>query len=239
MQTHDSFRMNGSELVQQWLQSLASQRRLSPDTQRAYAATLNRFLAHLGETHGRPADLALFESLAATDFRGFLARRRAESLSNTSAARELSAIRTFVLWLGERHGATVSGLDGIASPKVKRGLPRPVSPADARALADTAGEMHDEPWLQARDTAVLLLLYGAGLRIGEALSLTGKDVGKIDIFGSFALVDIPDGLSPEIVDRLARTRVAGRPLHIRVDTGPSGPQGARRPSRGDRVHRSH
>lgn len=74
-----------------------------------------------------------------------------------------------------------------------------------------------------------------GALTGEG-GLTGKDVGKIDIFGSFALVDIPDGLTPEIVDRLGRTRVAGRPLRIRLDTGP---QASRGPSRGERVHRSH
>ncbi len=83
-----------------------------------------------------------------------------------------------------------------------------------------------------------------GALTGEG-GLTGKDVGRIDIFGSFALVDIPDGLSAEAIDKLARTRVAGRPLHIRLDTGPhagpsTGPRSAaRRPSRGERVHRSH
>lgn len=72
-----------------------------------------------------------------------------------------------------------------------------------------------------------------GALTGEG-GLTGKDVGRIDIFGSFALVDIPDGLTPEVVDRLGRTRVAGRPLRIRLDTGPTA-----RPSRGERVHRAH
>jgi integrase/recombinase XerC len=165
--------MTGDQLLTAWLASLANERRLSPHTLRAYQATLHRFLAHLNSAHGRPADAALLQSLSAADIRGFLATRRQESLSNTSTARELSAIRTFAAWLRDRHGVAIGGLDGVTSPKVKKGLPRPVSPADARALADTTGEFHDEPWLQARDTAVLLLLYGAGLRIGEALALTG------------------------------------------------------------------
>ncbi len=166
--------MTGEALVQAWCVGLHNERRLSGHTLRAYAATLHRFLAHLTETHGCPADLPLLNSLTAADIRGFLAGRRGEGLANISAARELSALRTFSRWLHERHGAGLGGIDGVTSPKVKKGLPRPISPADARALADTTGDCHEEPWLQARDTAVLLLLYGAGLRIGEALALTGS-----------------------------------------------------------------
>jgi integrase/recombinase XerC len=166
--------MTGEALVQAWCATLANERRLSAHTLRAYSATLHRFLAHLNEAQGRPADLALLKSLTAADIRGFLAARRGEGLANISAARELSGLRTFSRWLLERHGTAIGGIDGVTSPKVKKGLPRPISPTDARALADTTGEYHEEPWLQARDTAVLLLLYGAGLRIGEALSLTGS-----------------------------------------------------------------
>lgn len=165
--------MTGEALVQAWCATLANERRLSAHSVRAYGATLHRFLAHTAEAQGRPTDLALLKSLSAADIRGFLAARRAEGLANISTARELSALRTFSRWLAERHGTPLGGIDGVTSPKVKKGLPRPISPTDARALADTTGEYHEEPWLQARDTAVLLLLYGAGLRIGEALSLTG------------------------------------------------------------------
>ena len=166
--------MTGEALVQAWCATLANERRLSAHTLRAYSATLHRFLAHLVEAHGRPADLALLSTLTSADIRGFLAARRTEGLANISTARELSALRTFSRWLAERHGTPLGGIDGVTSPKVKKGLPRPISPTDARALADTTGEYHEEPWLQARDTAVLLLLYGAGLRIGEALALTGS-----------------------------------------------------------------
>lgn len=165
--------MLADQLAQSWLASLKNERRLSAHTLRAYAATIHRFLAHMNMAHGRPADLALLASLSAADYRGFLAARRADGLANISTARELSALRTFAAYLRERHDTALSGLDGVTSPKVKKGLPRPMSPTDARALADTTGEFHDEPWMQARDTAVLLLLYGSGLRIGEALSLTG------------------------------------------------------------------
>lgn len=76
-----------------------------------------------------------------------------------------------------------------------------------------------------------------GALTGEG-GLTGKDVGKIDIFGSFALVDIPAGLSADVIDRLARTRVAGRPLRIRLDSGPRPGHGASRPTHGPARGRS-
>ena len=113
------------------------------------------------------------QGMTAADWRGFLAARRIGGLGNKSAARELSALHTFARFLHDRHGVLLPGLQQMAAPKVKKSLPRPLSPADAIGLAETTGELHDEPWLQARDTAVLLLLYGAGLRIGEALALKG------------------------------------------------------------------
>jgi integrase/recombinase XerC len=165
--------MDAAALGVGWLASLSNERRLSAHTLRAYRATLERFLAHLNRAHGRPADAALLESLTAADIRAFLAARRADGVANVSAARELSAVRTFGGYLRERHGIRLGGLEGVGGPRVRKSLPRPLSPADARALAEATGEFHGEPWLQARDTAVLLLLYGAGLRIGEALALTG------------------------------------------------------------------
>ena len=164
--------MTGAALLAGWLESLANERRLSEHTRRAYGQTVERFLRFVEHSQGRPPDLTLLDALSTADFRGFLAFRRAEGLQNRSAARELSALKTFIGHTRERHGAVAAGIDGVKAPKVRRSLPRALSPDDARALADTTGEMHDEPWMQARDTAVLLLLYGAGVRIGEALSLT-------------------------------------------------------------------
>lgn len=165
--------MTGEVLLHDWLQSLTLERRLSAHTTRAYAETLGRFLRHVRQTHGRPLDLALFESLSAADIRGFLASRRADGLANISVARELSALRGFVRWLRLRHGASIPAIDMVEAPRSRKPLPRPLPPADARDLADVAGDMQDEPWVQARNTAVLLLLYGAGVRIGEAVALGG------------------------------------------------------------------
>lgn len=165
--------MVGEKLLRDWLASLSDARRLSPHTLRAYADTGGRFLRHVNETHGRPLDLALFETLNAADFRGYFSARRGDGLTNASIAREFSALRGWIGWLRRQYGAKLLAIESVQTPRVRKGLPRPLSPDDALALAETSGEMHDEPWMQARDIAVLLLLYGAGLRIGEALSLCG------------------------------------------------------------------
>ncbi len=137
---------------------LANDRRRSVHTVRAYAATAARLVAHLGSA--RPPDAA--------ELRAFLAKRRAEGIGNASAARELSAIRNFSTFV-----AGAGAVPKIRGPRVKTGVPRPVSPDDVIALAEDVAEQADEPWIAARDWAVLMLLYGAGLRIGEAMGLTG------------------------------------------------------------------
>ena len=144
-------------------------RRRSAHTVRAYAATAERLEAFL-RTHwqGAVGDAAV-AGIAPADLRAYLAHRRAQGLTNASAARELSAVRALIAFAG-REGAAMPRVQG---PRVKKGLPRPVAPADAVALAEEVAEDAAEPWIGARDWALLLLLYGAGLRIGEALALTG------------------------------------------------------------------
>jgi integrase/recombinase XerC len=165
--------MSLAALSNGWLASLADARRLSPHTLRAYAATIERFDDFLhGHLGGTPTRAAL-ATLSAADFRAFLAMRRGAGLANASVAREVSALRTFFAWARRSEGVNCEGIAGLKSPRVARRLPRPVSPGDARGLVDAVGDAAREPWIAARDTAVLLLLYGAGLRIAEALALTG------------------------------------------------------------------
>ena len=106
--------MTGEQLVASWLASLQNERRLSPHTLRAYTATGHRFLAHIAEAQGRPADLQLLATLTAADFRGFLSARRTEGLANVSAARELSALRSLAAHSRDRHDTPFPGLDGVA-----------------------------------------------------------------------------------------------------------------------------
>lgn len=144
---------------------LRRDRRRSIHTVRAYVATAERLLAFLSEHHGRAVDAALLKAVDLADLRAFLAARRGDGIGNASAARELSAVRTFLNFAGAEPPR-------MRGPRVKKGVPRPVSPAEAIALAEDVAEER-EGWTGARDLAVLLLLYGAGLRIGEATGLTG------------------------------------------------------------------
>ena len=166
--------MNGARMIDgeasgwatAWSEHLARDRRRSAHTVRAYAATAVRLLsflqAHWGEAVGRER----LHAVSAGDLRAFLAHRRGEGLGNASAARELSAVRGFLAWAG-------ADAPRLRGPRVKAGVPRPVSPDEAVALAAEVAEDAAEPWIGARDWAVLMLLYCAGLRIGEALVLTG------------------------------------------------------------------
>lgn len=155
-----------------WQRHLERERRRSPHTVRAYVAGAARLLAFLEREGGTPPDDARLATLPAADVRAFLAFRRAQGLGNASAARELSAVRSFLAFVGGEDGVVPT----LHGPRVKKGIPRPIAPDEVIALAEDVGENAREPWIAARDWAVLLLLYGAGLRISEALSLRRGDV---------------------------------------------------------------
>ena len=163
--------MTRAEVLETWHDYLALSRRRSPHTVRAYVATAARLLDAVGDT-----DWPTLARLDATALRTQLARRRAEGLTNASAARELSALKSFIAFARERAGLPDPSPPRMRGPRIKKGLPRPVTPDEAVNLAVTIEEDAREPWIGARDRAVLLLLYGAGLRIAEALSLTGRNL---------------------------------------------------------------
>jgi integrase/recombinase XerC len=167
--------MPAADLLADWLRALSDERRLSPHSVRAYGQTVAAFLRHLEEALGRPVDSAALAALLPADVRGFLTARRMAGLSGRSAARALSALRTFATFTSQRHGVPVPAIGAVDRPKIPKSVPRPMSPSDALALAEVAGVAGGAsvPWIAARDTAVLLLLYGAGLRISEAIALDG------------------------------------------------------------------
>ncbi len=163
--------MTGADMLAAWHDHLALGLRRSPHTVRAYGTAAQRLLTRM--------DLATWDEVArlpATRLRTHLASRRADGLSNASAARELSALKGFIAFARAQAGHAVSDPPRLRGPRIAKGLPRPVTPDDAVGLADTVAELASDDWIGARDRAVLLLLYGAGLRIAEALSLTGADL---------------------------------------------------------------
>jgi integrase/recombinase XerC len=161
------------DIATRWQLHLSRDRRRSPHTVRAYAATAHRLIAFLAVHLGGTVDQASLKALQASDLRAFLTRRRAEGLGNSSAARELSAMRGFLGFAAGERGGEVA-LPRLKGPKRPRSVPRPISPDEAMALAEESGEQAAEPWIAARDFAVLLLLYGSGLRVAEALGITGE-----------------------------------------------------------------
>ncbi|MBO9669379.1 MAG: tyrosine recombinase XerC [Sphingobium sp.] len=158
-----------SALIAGWRDHLALEKRASAHTVRAYVATAERLLDWMEEMDGRTPDRAGLAKLTTGDLRAYLAARRADGIGNASASRELSALRGFLKFAGGEDAA----VPAIRGPRVKPGVPRPISPDEAVALAQDISESARNGWIGARDWAVLLLLYGAGLRISEALGLTG------------------------------------------------------------------
>ncbi len=157
----------------QWLRRLEVERRASERTVEAYERDVRQFVTFFAHYQGRavaPDDLA---DLKPADFRAFLADRRREGAGARSLGRHLSGVRSFVRHL-EREGlASSAGAASMRAPKRPKSLPRPLSVPDALAVTEEAGAMAGEPWVAARNVAVLTLLYGCGLRISEALGLPG------------------------------------------------------------------
>ena len=161
--------MTQAALLEAWHDHLALGLRRSEHTVRAYMRTAQRLLVGQGI-----ADWDAVADLSAGHLRTHLAARREQGLSNASAARELSALKSFIAFARTQAGREVSDAPRMRGPRIAKGLPRPVTPDDAIGLAETVDALAVEDWVGARDRAVLLLLYGAGLRIAEALSLKAE-----------------------------------------------------------------
>ena len=161
-------------LLSDWLKQLQAVRGRSAKTAVAYQSDLAGFLGFMTAHTGGPMGLRALADISVGDLRAWMAARRSADLSARSLARELSAVRGFYAWLDRAHGVSCPALGAIRSPKAETRLPRPVAVSDARRLIAATGH-HPQPWVAARDTAVLTLIWGSGLRISEALGLRQAD----------------------------------------------------------------
>lgn len=160
----------------EWLAALATERRLSPLTLDAYERDTRQFLHFMTFHNGGAPSIADIAALKPADLRGFLAQRRKDGVGARTLGRGLAGIRSLLRFLERRGLASAAGATAMRAPKQPKSLPRPLTAADAKKVVSAQGQIAEEPWIAARNAAVLTLLYGCGLRISEALGLQGRDL---------------------------------------------------------------
>lgn len=163
------------DAVQTWLNTRRALKGASANTLTAYAHDVQGFLGFVAQHTGGEAGLIALKSLTITDMRAWMASLRRKELTSRSIARKLSSVKSFFRWLGEREGFEATAVLNARAPKFQAKLPRPLPVEATRDLISALELQSSEPWVGARDVAVVTLLYGCGLRISEALSLTMAD----------------------------------------------------------------
>ena len=159
----------------QWLSQLQALEGAAQNTVDAYRRDVTRYLRFLSTHHGGSEGIAALARTTQTDLRAWMAEERSRGLSPRSLSRALSAVKGFTAWAADRTGADATTVLSARGPKFRRKLPRPLSEDGAREILTEIGSDAREDWIAARDIAIATLLYGLGLRISEALSLTGAD----------------------------------------------------------------
>lgn len=163
---------NLAEAIAAWRGWLAAERRVSTHTLDAYARDLAAFLGFLVDHLGAAADLAALAALKPADFRSYLAHRANDGIARSSIARSMSTLRNFFRFLDRTERIHNPAVKSVKTPRLPKSVPKALDETDALTAIRSAGALQEEPWLAARDQALMLLLYGCGLRLGEALSLT-------------------------------------------------------------------
>jgi integrase/recombinase XerC len=221
-----------------WLAYLSAERRMSSKTCEAYERDVRQFLRFLAEHLGGRVTLARLAKIAPQDVRAFMASRRANGIGGRSLMRALASLRSLARYLERNGKGKVAALAAVRAPKVGKTLPKPLAIAAAKRIADAdlrAGDAR-EPWVLARDAAILALLYGSGLRLAEALSLKRQDMptpGADDVIvvngkGNKArMVPVLAQVQQLIADYVALCPypiAAGEPLFVGVRGGPLSPR---------------
>lgn len=163
---------DAAAVTKAWLQSLKSEKRVSPKTLEAYGRDFQQFTAFLTEHLGAHANSAMLAELPLADFRSFMARRRNDGIEVRSLARQMSSLRSFFRFAEVRGHFHNKAYGAVRSPKLPHAIPRPLSIEMAEKVTSDEDMASEVPWIAARDRAVLTLLYACGLRISEALALT-------------------------------------------------------------------
>nr|WP_041797044.1 tyrosine recombinase XerC [Pararhodospirillum photometricum] len=164
-----------ARVLADWLGWMGRERRASPHTLLAYARDLAAFLAFLRDYRGEEVSLGVLAALDAADFRAYLTARTNEGLSRPSLARALSALRNLFRWLDREDHIHNAALDSLRTPKLPQAVPKALSEEEAAETLAATRDLQDEPWVAKRDLALFTLLYGCGLRLGEALDLDRGD----------------------------------------------------------------
>ncbi|MFZ7091534.1 tyrosine recombinase XerC [Primorskyibacter sp. 2E233] len=164
------------DALQGWLASAKALKAASDNTIKAYQVDVLDFITFLTAHHAEPQGLAPLSRVTTSDMRSWMAHLRGQGAASRSMARKLSAVKSFYRWLSEREGYEPTAVLSARAPKFQKKLPRPLTEDAARAMIDSVELQATKGWIGARDSAVITLLYGCGLRISEALGLTGRDL---------------------------------------------------------------
>ncbi len=169
------------DALQTWLEQQRALKGAADNTVTAYRGDVTEFLAFMSVHHGGTEGLGALSKITVSDMRAWMARTRSADVGSRSLARKLSAVKAFYRWLAEREGFEPTAVLSTRSPKFTKKLPRPLAIDAARELIDCVETQARDPWVAARDVAVLTLLWGCGLRISEALGLIGADAPLPDV----------------------------------------------------------
>jgi len=230
-------RPDALKAVEDWRRYLLTERRVSPHTFSAYDREVAGLFSFLKEHLGSAAGLEELRHLSPADFRSYLAYRRTQfretPLSNRSMARVLSSLKSYFRYLDRAGIVSNAALGAMRAPKIPHAIPKPLSIGEARKVVQETASMSGEEWIGARDNALLILLYGCGLRIGEALSLTLEDVLDADMLrvrgkgDKTRVVPVLPAVSEALntyIDLCPFHLEAGRPLFLGVRGGRLNPR---------------
>lgn len=166
-----------NELIDEFIEFLGTTKKYSKHTQSAYEMDIRDFIRFYENFIGKSVNLSYMSTADTICFRAFLADRQRRGLSHKSTARALSSLRRFYSFLRTKYNIKNEAIDLISSPKIPRKLSKAINPIDVKNMQSAIREIDaTEPWIAARDWALVMLLFGCGLRISEALRLTNQDI---------------------------------------------------------------